>query len=66
MPPDHLCPFKRAEAGGRAAVASGSVDAALQAQRPWAAAGGREGALKVIEEILRARPDMRATGGSQG
>ncbi|GBF88688.1 DIS3-like exonuclease [Raphidocelis subcapitata] len=60
MPPLDQDPFARAAAA--AAAAAEDAAAAAVAQRPWTAAGSREGALAVIESILRARPDMRATG----
>ena len=54
LPAPDACPVARAEA----AAAGGDADAA----RPWLAARGREEALRIVEGILRARPDLRATG----
>jgi hypothetical protein len=44
------------------AIAANDDAGVAAAQSPWTVAGGVEAALKVIEDALRARPDMRVTG----
>jgi hypothetical protein len=44
------------------ALAANDDPGVAAAQSPWTVAGGVEAALKVIEDALRARPDMRVTG----
>jgi hypothetical protein len=44
------------------ALSNSDADGLLAAQAPWTTAGNPAAALTAIGDLLRARPDMRATG----
>jgi hypothetical protein len=62
LPEGKADPLALAEELAALAIAANDDAGVAAAQSPWTVAGGVEAALKVIEDALRARPDMRVTG----
>eukprot|EP00883_Tetradesmus_obliquus_P011050 jgi/Sobl393_1/3791/SZX67493.1 len=62
LPEGKADPLALAEELANMAIAANDDAGVAAAQSPWTVAGGTEAALKVIEDALRARPDMRVTG----
>jgi hypothetical protein len=62
LPEGKADPLALAEELSAMALAANDDAGIAAAQSPWTVAGGVEAALKVIEDALRARPDMRVTG----
>ncbi|KAF6257028.1 exoribonuclease [Scenedesmus sp. NREL 46B-D3] len=62
LPEGKADPLALAEDLAAMAIAANDDAGVAAAQAPWTVAGGVEAALKVIEDALRARPDMRVTG----
>jgi hypothetical protein len=64
MPQGDDDPLKLADRLSQAALAHGEGDVAVgEAQQPWLAARSPGEALRIVEDILAKRPDLRVTGG---
>eukprot|EP00882_Tetradesmus_deserticola_P011963 GHRQ01012662.1.p1 GENE.GHRQ01012662.1~~GHRQ01012662.1.p1 ORF type:complete len:222 (+),score=61.85 GHRQ01012662.1:233-898(+) len=62
LPDGKADPLALAEELAAMAIAANNDAGVAAAQAPWTVAGSVEAALKVIEDALRARPDIRVTG----
>jgi len=62
LPEGDADPLALAQQLAKVALSADDRDGAAAAQAPWGVAGSPAGALSVLADILRQRPDMRATG----
>ena len=63
MPDGDDDPLKLADRLSQMALSNGSGVALDEAQQPWLAAKAPGEALRIVEDILAKRPDLRVTGG---
>lgn len=65
LPDANADPLLLSDKMAEMAIAANDKDGIAAAQSPWTTAGCSAAALKVIEDTLRARPDLRVTGQQQ-